>query len=415
MPPADKLAVHGGTPVRDMHRRPWPTWPVVSEQLWRDEVEPALKATFLSAVEGLPSPRSKQFGGEMAAYCGSKFGVMVPHGTDAISAAVAAVLDLDGWEHGGEIILPNYTFIATASAPLDRRCPLAFVDIDPDTLTLCPKALEAAIRPGKTKAILVVHLAGHPADMPEILRIAAKAGIPVIEDCAQAHGAEVEGRKVGSLGKAGAFSFQSTKNLTSGEGGCVTTDDEDVRNRVVSFMDVGRQPAGRRWDYARLGWNYRPSEYLASLLSIRLRYLEEETRRRAANADYLSERLRQIPGVTPPTTAPWVTLHGYHLYAMKVDPAHFGGKSRDAIVEALTAEGIPSTAGYETPLSEQAALQHLAKKYPDLMRVEPYPNASAVCRSSIWTYQNVLLADRKDMDDVVEAFAKVQRAMCESA
>lgn len=405
----EKLAIDGGAPVRDQKARPWPTWPVIDPNLWRERIEPRLREVYLSATEGLPGPRARRFGEKFASYCGAKYGVMVPHGTDAIAASIAAVLDLDGWKEGGEVIVPNYTFIATASAAIDRRCRLCFVDIDPETLTLSPEALEAAIRPSTT-AVVVVHMAGHPADMPALRRICDKAGIPLIEDCAQSHGAEVRGKKVGSLAACGAFSFQSTKNLTSGEGGCVTTDDAAIRNRVVSFMDVGRDPEGKRWDYPRLGWNYRPSEYLAEILSVRLEFLEEETRRRAANAEYLTGLLQAIEGVTPPATGEWVTLHGYHLYAMRIDEPSFGGQPRDRIVSALAAEGIPCTAGYECPLSEQPALRRLRELYPDLMRIEPYDAAAHVCRTSVWTYQNVLLGERRDMDDVATAIAKVQRA-----
>lgn len=411
MPNAETLALHGGTPVRDVQKNPWPTWPRVSGPLWNERVEPALREVFLSGSEALPGTRAKEFAAQFARYCGSRYGVLVPHGTDAIAAALAATLDLDGWREGGEVIVPNYTFIATASAVIDRRCRIAIVDINPATFTMSPEALEAAIRPGETTAVVTVHVAGHPADMDRINSIASRAGIPVIEDCAQAHGAEVNGAKVGSLSAAGAFSFQSSKNLTSGEGGCVTTDDEEVHNRIVSFMDVGRDPKGPRWEYPRLGWNFRTSEYVAALLSVRLESLEEEIERRTANANYLNRRLGEIEGVTPPLPAPWATRHAYHVYPMLVDPEAFGGHGRDAILAALATEGIPVTPGYTKMLSDQLALARLRAKYPDLMRVEPCPVTEDVCSRSIWTYQWVLLAEREDMDDVVEAVAKVQRAL----
>ena len=198
-----KLAIDGGIPVRS--NQPWLTWPLVNQQEWETEIEPKMRAVYLSANEGLPGTKSQEFSQSYANYTGTKYATFLPHGTDAISAAVSAVLDLDGFGDGGEIITTNYTFVATASAVLDRRCSVAFVDIDSDNFTIDPTALESAIT-DRTRAILVVHLGGHPADMFTINQIAQKHGLKVIEDCAQAHGAESNGKKVGSLGDAGALS-----------------------------------------------------------------------------------------------------------------------------------------------------------------------------------------------------------------
>ncbi len=406
----DKLAVEGGTPVRDTSKNPWVAWPHTDEEEWQTKVEPALREVYLSRTEGLPGPKSTAFGQRFAEYCGTEYAICMPHGTDAISAAITGALDLDGFGDSGEIIVPNYTFIATASAALDRRCSIAFVDIDPDNFTVDPRAIEEAIDPDRTRAILPVHLLGHPANMGEIMRIADKHGLKVIEDCAQAHGAEYEGRKVGSLGHVGAFSFQSSKNLTSGEGGAVTTDDRDIHDRVHAFMNVGRRPGGARWEYPRLGWNYRPSEYLAALLIVRLEVLETQTLRRNQNADYLTEALTEIEGIIPPRKNPWATKHAYHLYPMKYQQEHFGGRSRDEFTAALRAEGIPCTSGYGAPLSQEAGLSYIAQKYPGLIRVLPCPHVEKVCQESVWLYQNMMLGSRKDMDDIVEAISKIHKA-----
>ena len=407
----EQLAIDGGTPIRDIAQRPWPEWPIADETLWSERVEPALREVFLSHVEGLPGPRAESFAERFADYCGTKHARLLVHGTDAIGAALSAVLDLDAWGEGGEVILPNYTFIATASAPLDRRCTLAFVDIDPETFTMDPDALAEAIVPGRTRAVLPVHLAGHPADMDAIRAVADKHGLAVVEDCAQAHGARYKGKPVGSLSHAGTFSFQSTKNLTSGEGGAVTTDDADIDARVAGFMDVGRAPRAGRWEYPRLGWNYRPSEYLAALLSVRLETLDAETDHRAKMADYLTRQLRAVPGVTPPIEGEGCDRHAYHLYCIQLDTTQFGGHSRDAIIRALTAEGIPCSPGYTLPLSETPALAHLRKTYPEVVRVLPCPNAERVCANSLWLTQPLLLAETEDMDDIAEALVKVQRLM----
>jgi dTDP-4-amino-4,6-dideoxygalactose transaminase len=407
----DTLAIEGGTPVRDIRSKPWPAWPPVSDDQWRRRIEPALREVYRSGIEGLPGPKAAEFSCQFAGYCGVKYARLLNHGTDAIAASLAAVLDLDGWAGGGEVLLPNYTFIATASAPLDRRCAIRFVDIDRQTFNMDPDALEAAIKPGRTRAIIPVHLAGHPADMERINAVAVRHGIPVIEDCAQAHGARCFNQSVGAIGTIGAFSFQSTKNLTCGEGGAVVTNNPDLDARVVAFQDVGRIPEGRRWEYHRLGWNYRPSEYLAALLMVRLEDLEAQAIKREENATYLSDQLKAIPGITPPYVAPCVDRHAYHLYCMLIEPDAFGGAPRDKVIEALEAEGVPAWAGYTCPLSDQPALKHLAERHPEAIQTTDCPNTEWVCQRSIWLAQSILLAERSDMDDIAAALAKIQRGL----
>jgi dTDP-4-amino-4,6-dideoxygalactose transaminase len=404
-----QLATDGGTSVRDTKQKPWPDWPASTEKEWDEEIGPMLKEVYLNKSEGLPAPMGARFGQAFAAYCDAAFGMMMPSGTTAIAAGISAALDLDGMVDGGEIIIPNYTFIATASAPLSIRCSLALVDVDPLSFTMLPEAVEAAIT-DKTVALLPVHLGGHPADMDALNSIAEKHGLKVIEDCAQAHGAEHKGRKVGSLGHVGAFSFQSSKNLTSGEGGCLITSDKDIRDRAGAFRDVGRRPGGERWEYPRLGWNYRTSEYLAGILLTRLNHVEGQTDLRNRNAAYLSKNIETIDGLTPPQWRPWVTQHGYHLYMMLFDSEAFGGKTRDEFITALKAEGIPCTPGYQRPLTDEGGLKTVADKYPHLIQRPPCPNVEAICKKSVWLHQNLLLAPQEEMDDILEAILKIRTA-----
>ncbi len=405
----EKLAIDGGPPVRDTQKTPWPVWPANTEKEWDEEIVPILKEVYLGHTEGLPAPVGTRFSQAFAAYCDTAFGIMMPSGTTAIAAALSASLDLDGLVDGGEVIIPNYTFIATASAPLSVRCSLALVDIDPVNFTMSPEATEAAIT-DQTVALLPVHLGGHPADMDALNAIAKKHNLKVIEDCAQAHGAEHKGRKVGSLGHVGAFSFQSSKNLTSGEGGCLLTNDRDIRDRAWAFRDVGRRPGGERWEYPRLGWNYRTSEYLAGILLKRLPNLETQTDLRNKNAAYLTKGLDQIGGIEPPRWASWVTQHGYHLYMMRFDSDAFGGKTRDEFTAALRAEGIPCTPGYQRPLTDEGGLKTAMDRHPHLIRRLPCPNVEAICESSVWFTQNLLLGNKEDMDDILAAVAKTKEA-----
>ncbi len=406
---SNQLAISGGTPVRNTQTHPWSSWPIRTSDEWELQIEPLLRDVYMSGNEGLGGTMIPRFCEQYAVYSGTNYALFMPHGTDSISAALAGALDLDGFSDGGEVIVPNYTFVATASAVLERRCTVAFVDICPNTFTIDPEAVAAAIR-SETCAILPVHLGGHPADMGALQEIAKHHKLKIIEDCAQAHGAEYQTEKVGSLGDVGAFSFQSSKNLTSGEGGMVTTDDKDIHDRVCAFMNVGRAPGGARWEYPRLGWNYRPSEYLAAILLVRLELLEAQTDLRNRNATYLSNSLKMISGITPPKLAAWVTKHGYHLYCMKYDSEGFGGKSRQEFVNALSAEGIPCSIGYRSPLSQELGMAHVADKYPHLIRSLPCPNAELVCDQSVWLFQNLLLGSESDMDQIVEAITKISMA-----
>ena len=404
-----QLAISGGTPVRTIENEPWHPWPLTTTEEWESKIEPLLREVYLSGNEGSGGTMINRFGEQYAQYTGTNYALFMPHGTDSISAALAGALDLDGFSDGGEVIVPNYTFVATASAVLERRCTVVFVDISPETFTIDPEGVEAAIT-SETRAILPVHLGGHPADMGALQEIAQRHQLAIIEDCAQAHGAEYQTKRVGSLSDVGAFSFQASKNLTSGEGGMVTTNDKDIHDRVCAFMNVGRAPGGARWEYPRLGWNYRPSEYLAAILLVRLELLELQTDLRNRNAAYLSNALETIDGITPPQLAPWATKHGYHLYCLKYNPDGFSGKSRQEFVAALSAEGIPCSIGYRSPLSEEPGMAHVAAKYPHLIRTLPSPNAALVCEQSVWLFQNLFLGSETDMDQIAEAITKIHKA-----
>ena len=404
-----QLAVSGGSPVRNTKTHPWSSSPIHNTDEWQSKIEPLLREVYMSGNEGSGGTMIPRLCEQYAQYTGTNYALFMPHGTDAISAALAGALDLDGFSDGGEVIVPNYTFVATASAVLERNCTVAFVDICHETFTIDPDAVAAAIRPN-TRAILPVHLGGHPADMDALQEIANKHQLKILEDCAQAHGAEYQTKKVGSLGEGGAFSFQASKNLTSGEGGMVTTNDKDIHDRVCAFMNVGRAPDGARWEYPRLGWNYRPSEYLAAILLVRMELLEKQTDLRNKNAEHLSNALEAIDGITPPKLATWTTKHGYHLYCMKFNTVCFGGKSRQEFANALSAEGIPCSTGYRSPLSQEPGIAHVAQKYPHLIRTLPCPNTELICEQSMWLFQNLLLGSVFDMDQIVEAITKIHRA-----
>ncbi len=272
-----KLAKDGGLAVRDTRFRPWPAYPTPTLADWTLKLGPQMMRIFLTNVEGLPQPLANKFAQEWAQFCGAKYALLLPHGTDALRVAVSAALDHDGLEYGGEIIVPNLSFIASASTVLDRRFGVALVDVDEHTYTLDPKRVAEAIVPGKTRAIMAVHLFGQPADMTALRDIAKRHSLVLLEDAAQAHGAIHELGRAGAIGDAAAFSFQSWKNLTSGEGGAFTTNDPDTFERAYSFHNVGRaRLGGQRWGHDSLGFNLRASEYVAAVLLHRLQKLEAQ-------------------------------------------------------------------------------------------------------------------------------------------
>ncbi|MBI4581305.1 MAG: DegT/DnrJ/EryC1/StrS family aminotransferase [Planctomycetes bacterium] len=403
-----KLAMDGGTPVHDNRTRPWPSWPAVSEPQW-EEHQRGFREVYFSRTEGLPQPRGRQFAKAFCDYLGTTHGLMTTSGTNALKLALAAVTDTDGLSYNGECIVPNYTFIASAHAAWEVGFAVRFVDVEPESACLSPEALEAAITP-KTRVIMPVHILGCPADMDRILAIAKKHRLKVVEDACQSHGAGYRNRKCGSIGDAGCFSFQSTKNLTSGEGGFVATSSPEVYKLAHALHHCGRPPPGMTLDEPRAGYSYRPSEYLAVLLENRLKELDAQCERRNRAARYLNAELKGITGIRPAETPEYVTNHAWHLYPMRYIPSAFGGRPRAEFTKALQAEGIPCSAGYTDLVSDHSITQAVRKRHPELVAVEPCPNAERVCAESIWLSQTMLLADERDLADIPEAVRKIQKA-----
>jgi dTDP-4-amino-4,6-dideoxygalactose transaminase len=257
-----------------------------------------------------------------------------------------------------------------------------------------------------------VSLFGQPADMDEINAIAARHGLAVIEDAAHAHGSAYQGFKCGAWGDMASFSFQSTKNLTSGEGGIITTDDDDLAARCRSIHNCGRVEGGAWYEHHVMSGNYRLGEFAGAILNCQLDRLDEQTDRRDANGRYLDEQLSKIPGITPQRRGKDANRHAQHLYLFRYDAAAFEGVPRQTFVEAMNAEGIPLSTGYVLPLYRQPlfADRNFA---PYVVGDVDYgklhlPNVEAICSAEgAWLGQNVLLGSRDDMDDVVAAMHKI--------
>lgn len=397
----DTLAVDGGAPVR---RGEWPRWPV-----WDATEERALLEVLHSgqwwSVGGTKVP---EFEAAFAAMQGARFACAVTNG----SAALEIMLRAMGIGCGDEVIVPAYTFIATASSAVAVGARPVFVDIERASLNLDPAKIEAAITP-RTRAVIPVHVGGAPADMDGILEVARRHGLAVIEDAAQAPLASWRGRPVGTLGDVGSFSFQASKNLNSGEGGVVVTDDPELAEKVWSVHNVGRRRGGAWYEHEVLGGNHRMTEWQAAILLAQMTRLEAQAATRAANAATLHARLAPIPGVTPPVPDPRITRHAWHLYSLRIDPEAFGNRPLGEVVAALNAEGIPADQGYAPLYREdlfrkpgRGLCQRCAWSYGDVA----CPETEEAARTIVRLHQNVLLADERAMDEIAAAVAKVQRA-----
>lgn len=427
------LALLGGPPQR---RRPFPAWPVFD-----DAEERALVAVLRSGKwwrfsygEGVElrepppgEPRSQvaEFQAAFAAAHGSRHGIACANGTGALEIALKAL----GIGPGDEVIVPAYTYVATATAVLMMNAVPIFADIEPDTYNLSVASAAAAVT-ARTRAIIPVHFAGQAADMEPLLALARPHRIAVLEDAAHAHGASYRGAPVGGLGQAGTFSFQASKNMTAGEGGMITTNDSALAARCESYVWAGRE-VGRPWyEHYRLGWNYRLTEFQGAILRQQLRRLEEQTARRMANAAYLTAGLAGIPGIRPLAHRDFADRHSYHLYLFRYDPAAFG-LSRDTFLRALAAEGIPCQGGYTHPLYRNPMFLNrdfyprgcpfTCGHYPNPIDYGQFtsrcPAAEQACREAVWLEHRLLLGERADMDDIVAAIAKIHsgRAACAAA
>ena len=405
-----KLAKDGGLPVRDTRYRPWPQYPAPSVKDWTLGIAPQFMKIFLGGVEGLPQPLANAFARDWATFCGAKYALLLPHGTDALRVAVAAALNHDGLDYGGEIIVPNLSFIASASTVLDRRCGIALVDVDPQTYLIDPRRVEEAIIPGKTRAIMAVHLFGQPCDMTALRDIAKRHSLVLLEDAAQAHGSIHELGRAGAIGDAAGFSFQSWKNLTSGEGGAFTTNDPDIFERAYAFHNVGRaRLGGTRWGHDSLGFNLRPSEYVAAVLLHRLQKLESQQVTRANNFRLLREYLEEVACVEPLAVGRGVQRHGVHMFVLKYDSEACGGLSIEDFLRAVQAEGIPISRGYTATMAQQAALQAVAEKHPEYFRLLPTPVSDEAVKNMLFLPHNLFLGNDADMRELAAAFLKVQK------
>ncbi|MFB3830005.1 MAG: DegT/DnrJ/EryC1/StrS family aminotransferase [Bryobacteraceae bacterium] len=412
---AEKPAVLGGN---KMHPGPWPKWPVID-----DTDRKALAAVLESG--GWYRGYGKNVDKFEAAYqqlTGAKYCLATANGTSALITSLAAL----GVGAGDEVIVPPYTFIATINSVLMFGAMPVFVDTDPETFQIDARKIEAAIT-DRTRVILPAHIGGAAADVDAIMAIAARRKIPVVEDTCQSHLAEWKKRKLGTFGAAGCFSFQNSKNLNSGEGGAVITDDAGLVERSFAFHNNGRgrKNTGYDFSYTQRGANLRMTEFQAALLMAQMTRLEKQASQRDQNGAYLTSMLREIPGIVPARMYPGNTRNAYHLYMFRYQAERFAGLSRAKFLKALSAEGVHCSGGYDPlnrePFVKNTLLSRGFQKIYSKQEVAHWeernqcPANDRLCKEAVWFTQNMLLAGRTDMEQIAAAIKRIQAHAAEIA
>jgi dTDP-4-amino-4,6-dideoxygalactose transaminase len=411
-----QLAINGGPKVRTT---PFPPWPQFNEDQIK-AVETVLRSGKVNYWTGNSGQKFQQ---EFADFCGAQYGIAVMNGTAALHVALAAA----GIGPGDEVIVPPRTFIATAFSVMHQMAIPVFADIELKTQNISPKSIEENITP-RTKAIICVHLAGLTCNMEAIMDIAQRHNLIVIEDAAQAHGAEFKGVRAGNLGHIAAFSFCNDKHFTTGgEGGMVTTNNPEMAEIARSFKDHGYQEVERRnllelealytYIHHRMGYNYRMTEMQAAIGLEALKTLDWNINRRRENAHYLTEHLSRYPALQTPYESPDYK-HSFYKYYVRIDLNQLS-VDRDQFVKAVRTEGVPVGLGTSGEVYREKAFQELVgfsdSGYPFKAPLYPetpdYKNLSLTnakrLASEVFVLQVHPTIENKDLKDVVDSIDKV--------
>jgi dTDP-4-amino-4,6-dideoxygalactose transaminase len=339
--------------------------------------------------------------------------------TSSGTTALFTSLNALGVGPGDEVIVSPYTFVACVNVILMCHALPVFADTNPETFQLNTENLDERVNE-RTVAILPVHLGGGTFDVDALRVFVAKHRLAMVEDSCQSHLSEWKGHRTGSFGSAGCFSFQASKNLNSGEGGAILGSEEFIE-RCYTTHNNGRtrkQP-GEDFTYRSRGLNMRMTEFQASLLVTQMSRLDAQSKKRTANAEYLTGMLGELGGLNPVKPHDGCTRNAYHLFMMRYDPAQFDGLSREAFLKAIQAEGIPASSGY-APLNKQEFLTaafasrgfqaiYSKDRLANWQETNRLPGNDRVCDEAVWLTQNMLLGPRSDMDQIVEAVRKIKR------
>ncbi len=389
-----KLAINGGP--RECANK-WPSWPV-----WDKKEERALLGVLRSGKWHY-GERVREFERKFAEFQNAAHGITTTNGTTGLEISLIN----HGLKPGDEVIVPAYTFIATAGAAVRLGFRVVFADILSDNLCIDPEDVERKIGP-KTRAIIPVHFAGHIADMDRLREIAARKNLVIVEDACHAWGSQWKGKGAGALGNCGSFSFQISKNITAGDGGIILTDDAGLADRIRAYTHVGRRE-GHPW-YAHFtpATNAKMTEFQAAILLAQLERLKAQTLKRQANAAILDEGLGRIPGISVVKNDGRHTRRAYHFYAFRIDEGNFG-VSRKSFLSALDAEGVPCMAGYGHAVYENPLFTGKEDGAGVECKGAPCPEAEKAARDCCWIMHQNLLAPASAMRGIVRAAGKIAR------
>ena len=402
-----KPALLGGEKVRTAA---WPEWPV-----WDSSAEPRI-------IEMLRSGRWWRGGGEYVAEFEQEYARMMGAShclaTASGSAALLIALHVAGVDAGDEVLVSPFTFIATYNVVFAHKALPVFVDTNPETFLVDADKLEEKIS-DRTSAILPVHIYGLPVDMDKVNAVARKHNLKVVEDACQAWLGEYKGKKLGTLGDMGCYSFQNSKNLPTGEGGAIVSNNSEMMDHCHAFHNCGR-PYGsvkRTSDYPLRGSNRRMQQMQALMLLSQMKRIQKDAALRLENAQYLNSRLKEIPGIKPARMVEGNNRSALHIYPFRFVSKEFGGVTREKFIQAMRAEGIPCSAGYgrqnkdgliEEALNSKGYKRLFSEKELNRWREQNHlPGNDQLAREAVTLYQSMLLATKNDMDDIVNAIAKL--------
>ena len=402
-----KLAITGGEPVRKKRFDPWPVY----TEAERSALDDVLTNRNWGG-QPFPGKHADAFAKKFAAFHTAKYGQCVNTGTVAIQAALKAV----GVEPGDEVLVPAYTWEGTVGPVLLLNAVPVFVDVDPETYCMDTRRMEQAITP-KTRVILPVHLGMRFADLDEIIPIAQKHNLKVVEDCAHVHGGMWRGKGAGSIGDLGTFSFQSSKLMTCGEGGAVITNNLEYFERVQSYINAGRASVTDQFKHRIIGFNYRLGEFQAAVLGPQLDRLPQQQKTRQENFDYFESRLRGTCGLGFLKPEPRITRSAPYCYVLKYFSEQAKDIPRAAFVAALQLEGIPCDGLLYEPVYKSSLFPVKASDYPalswgrekplDLRNMYRCPDAErAAYHQAIWFPHYLFLAAKQEIDTIVDAIFK---------
>ena len=404
---AGKLAILGGQPVRN---KPFPGWPIWDKNNDEELILSVLRSGVWSRAKVV-----SEFEKKYAKLMGAKRCLATTNGTNALLTSLHVL----GIGIGDEVLVGPYTFIASIDVIFLSGALPIMIDTDRETFQVNPDKMEEKITKN-TKAILPVHILGLPANMDKINAVAKKHNLLVVEDACQAWLAEWRGKKCGTLGDLGCFSFQNSKNLPCGEGGAILGDDDEIMDKCYSYHNFGR-PYGETMltlsGYVRLGTKCRMAEYQAAILFAQMKRLEKQTQTRNENAKYLTSRIKDIPGIIPHKLYDGVTRAAYHLYPFRYKKEYFHNVPRSKFLTALKAEGIPCSSGYnrvnknaffENALQSKNFRKTYSKKRLDRCRqLNHCPDDERLCDEAVWFFHSLLLGTKRDMDDIADAILKI--------